>query len=177
MIADLRRELLGYLRRKFYTRQNILDMVDDIVNQAFLDVAKSPEFSEDKYNFGYMSMACLRVAYRVFHRNDRDLGRLTSIETTALIDENHFVREIEQAEDCAYILESLRALRQIEQIIVKERYYGSFSFREISERNGIKLNTVLSHHRRALEKLRPLLAGYFDYPTHYYGKEYKEGSS
>ena len=168
-IDELRQELLSYIKRKFYTRQNILEMADDIVNQAFLDVAKSLEFSDDKYNFGYMSVACLRVAYRVFHRNDRDIARHVNLDATApLIDEEHFVQEIEQEEDCTYIFESLLVLRQIEQTIIKERYYGNFSFREISERSGIKLNTVLSHHRRALEKLRPVLTKYFDMPEPWY---------
>jgi len=79
--------------------------------------------------------------------------------------------KIEKAEDTVVILQSLQTLKQIEQIIISERYYGEFSFREISERHGINLNTVLSHHRRALEKLRPTLAKYFTFsePRYHYG--------
>jgi len=171
---DLRAELVSYIKRKFYTRQNIPDMADDIVNRAFLDVAKSAEHHESKYNFGYMRTACLRTAYKVFHKNDKDTAHMASMEQTApMVDEYSFVEEIEQAEDAAFILQSLQTLKDIERIIVKERYYGSFTFKEISESHGINLNTVLSHHRRALEKLRPAFAKHFDYqpPSNYYKEE------
>ncbi len=163
-MESLRKNLVSYVKKKFYTRRNITDRADDIVNQAFLDVMKSPSFSMEQYNFGYMSVACIRTAYKVFHRNDRDEDILLNFEMTEpLIDEESFVEEIERAEDTALILQSLQILKQVEQIIIRERYYGNFSFREISERHGINLNTVLSHHRRALEKLRPILSLYFQY--------------
>jgi len=171
-LESLRAELVSYIRKKFYTRHNITDAADEIVNQAFLDVMKSPGFNTDQYNFGYMSVACIRAAYKVFHRNDIDSGITVSFDLTApLIDEDSFAREIENAEDTALILQSLQTLKQIEQIVIRERYYGEFTFREISERHGINLNTILSHHRRALEKLRPTLAKYFNYriPKYYYG--------
>ena len=143
---------------------NIVDMADEIVNQTFLDVMKSPGYCDGQLNFGYLSLACIRTAYKLYHRNDRDNGITADYELTApLIDEDSFVEEIEKAEDTAFILESLQTLKQVEQIVIRERYYGEFSFREISERHGINLYTVLSHHRRALERLRPILASYFEY--------------
>ena len=138
-------------------------MADEIVNQAFLDVKKSPGFTPDHYNFGYMSVACIRVAYKVFHLNDQENNIFLSFDlTTPLIDEFNFVDEIEKADDTEFIIRSLLTLKQIEQIVIRERYYGEFSFREISERHGINLNTILSHHRRALEKLRPIISTYFN---------------
>jgi len=162
-VNNMRESLISYIRKKFYTRRNITDMADDIVNQAFLDVTKSPGFTDELYNFGYMSVACIRAAYKVFHKNDREIGVILSFDLTApLIDEDSFVDEIEKAEDTAVIFKSLQILKQIEQIIINERYYENFSFKEISERHNINLNTVLSHHRRALEKLRPVLSLYFN---------------
>ena len=171
-LESLRDELLSYIKRKFGSRHNIIAMADEIVNQAFLDVARGSGFTTDKYNFGYLSVACIRAAYKVFHRNDKDSNITVSFDLTApVIDEDSFVDEIEKAEDTAVILQSLQTLKQVEQIIIRERYYSDFSFREISERYGINLNTVLSHHRRALEKLRPALAKYFPYrvPIYHYG--------
>jgi RNA polymerase sigma factor (sigma-70 family) len=111
-----------------------------------------------------MSRACVRAAYKIFHQNDRDAGITVSFDSDSpLISENDFTDEITGAEDTAAILRSLQTLKQIEQIIINERYYGTFTFREISERCGINLNTVLSHHRRALEKLRPALSLYYQY--------------
>ena len=176
-VENLRNSLIAYIKKKFYTRRNITDMADEIVNQTFLDVTKSPGFDEGLYNFGYMSAACIRTAYKVFHRNDRDVGVLAGFELTVpLIDEDNFVDEILKAEDTAVIFESLQILKKIERIIINERYYGNFSFKEISERHKINLNTVLSHHRRALEKLRPVLSKYFDYKVsdYHYGKKYNK---
>lgn len=165
-IETLRENLILYIRKKFYTRRNITDAADEIVNQTFLDVMKSSSFDISQYNFGYMSLACIRTAYKVFHRDDRDNGAAVNFElfsmSTPLIDEDSFVDEIEKADDTKFIVESLQTLKQIEQIIISERYYGEFSFCEISEHHGINLNTVLSHHRRALEKLRPVLSKYFN---------------
>jgi RNA polymerase sigma factor (sigma-70 family) len=163
-IESLRIRLISYVKKKFYSKSNITGMADEIVNQAFLDVMKSPDFDTGYYNFGYMSLACIRVAYKVFHKNDCDNNNIARFgNTMPLIDEDNFVDEIEKTEDTAAIFNSLQTLKKIEQTIINDRYYGDFSFREISERHGINLNTVLSHHRRALEKLRPILSLYFDY--------------
>ncbi|MCL2856092.1 MAG: RNA polymerase sigma factor [Defluviitaleaceae bacterium] len=160
----LRDELIAYIRKKFYTRPNILQMVDDIVNQAFLDVGRAAGFVPEHYNFGYMSTACIRAAYKAFHKGDREGAQMVGYEQTEpLVDERCFVAEIEQAEDTAFIIQSLCVLKDIERVIVEERYYGDFTFKEIAERTGIKLNTVLSHHRRALERMRPVFTKYFDY--------------
>jgi len=156
-LTELRARLVAYMRKKFYTRRNAAEFADEIVNQAFLDVAAAGG-DEGRYNFGYMATACLRRAYKVFHRNDVWDGRTAAYdEAVSLIDEAHFVQEIEQAEDTAAIVASLDVLKEVERVIVRERYFGDFTFREIGERHDIKLNTVLTHHRRALNKLRPIL--------------------
>jgi len=178
-IDSLRQNLVSYLKRKFYSRSNILDMADEIVNQTFLEVSKSASFNKDQYNFGYMSVACIRKAYKVFHKNDKDKNILVNFDLTApLIDEDSFVEEIENSDDTEFIFQSLQTLKKIERAIINERYYEDFSFREISEKHGININTVLSHHRRALEKLRPVLFKYFNYnnSVYHYGKS-KPGES
>jgi len=160
----LRENLIQYVKKKFVTRYNIIEVADDIVHNTFINVRKSSNFTEEMFNYGYMSKAVLRTAYKVFHKNDKENIILTDFESAEpLISEDIFVREIEAAEDTAVIFASLQVLKQVECIIITERYYNDFSFREISETHGIKLNTVLSHHRRALEKLRPHLAKHFNY--------------
>ena len=162
-VENLRDKLVKYVRRKFFTRRNIYDTADDVVNQTFLEVMKSPGYDAARLNFGYMSLACIRTAYKVFHKSDAIDTVLNLEMAMPLIERDDFVDEIASASDTDAILESLQVLKSIEQIIVKERYYGDFTFREISERHGINLNTVLTHHRRALEKLRPVLSLYFEY--------------
>lgn len=163
-LDSLRENLIQYVKKKFATRSNVVEMADDIVHKAFVDVKKSRNFTEEMYNFGYMSKAVLRTAYRVFHKHDQENHLLMDFESAEpLISEDNFVREVEAAEDTTAIFASLEILKQIERVIITERYYHDFSFREISETHRIKLNTVLSHHRRALEKLRPHLAKHFNY--------------
>ena len=60
------------------------------------------------------------------------------------------------------IKDALAKLKAVEQKILDMKYYKSYTFREICEETGIKLNTVLSHHRRALNKLRPHFSNIFD---------------
>jgi DNA-directed RNA polymerase specialized sigma24 family protein len=85
-----------------------------------------------------------------------------------LIDEIDVINEILQTETTDAVLESLKVLRDIEQIVITQRYYGDFSFAKIAEINGLKLNTVLSHHRRALGKLRPKLTNILGYGKEQY---------
>jgi len=161
-MEELRGKLVMYMKRKFYSRRNAAAFADEIVNQAFLDVAGSARFSAEMYNFGYMSVVCLRRAYKVFHRNDREDDAVVCLsEAVPLIDEENFVDEIVRAEDTDAVVRSLQTLKQVEQLIINERYYGDFTFREISQRHGVNLNTVLTHHRRALTKLRPMLSNYY----------------
>lgn len=155
-LAELRAQLMAFMCRKFRTRPGVWDFANEIVNQSFLDVAGSADFKNEMYNFGYMAAACVRRAYKVFHKHDRESARCLT-DAVPLIAEGDFVEEILHAENTAEIIASLQVLKEIERIIVHERYWGDFTFREISERHGIKLNTVLTHHRRALARLRPVL--------------------
>ncbi len=157
----LRTELLKFIKRKFYSRPIISDCAEDIVNQAFLVVLQSPRYDEANINFGYMSVACLRIAYRLFSKEDSD--NCVPLESCSeLVSEDNFVEDIMHSEDTEAVLKSLETLKDIERIVVCERYFDGFSFKEISKHHNINLNTILSHHRRALEKLRPRLSKYFE---------------
>ncbi len=113
-------------------------------------------------NFGYLSVACLRIAYRMFRSKDFNLNAPMGLDDYSnVISERDFVEELIAAEDTSVILSSMIVLRQIERIVVTERYFGNLRFSEIAKRHNIKLNTVLSHHRRALDKLRGYLEKYF----------------
>lgn len=160
-VEQLRAELVKFIKRKFYSRPNIADLADDIVNQAFLSLLQSHCYDEKNRNFGYLSVICIRIAYKLFQKSN--LMEHTGIVSNELVCEDDFVADILHNEDTKLILNSLDTLRAIEKIVISERYYKGFSFREISERHDINLNTILSHHRRALEKLRPKLSKYFEH--------------
>jgi len=145
-------------------------LAEDIVHDAYVALRSSKAFRPEKENYGYLSVVCIRLAYRKFMTQAADIQQLSiDTEGTSLINQGDIVNEIIQAEDTHAVLESLKVLRDIERIVVTQRYYGDFSFTKIAEINGLKLNTVLSHHRRALGKLRPRLTNILGYgKEHYY---------
>lgn len=164
MDEELRKSLVRLIRYKFATYPNVAILADDIVQDAYLCLRLGKTYSPDKENYGYLSVVCIRLAYREFMSQTADFANVfLDEEGTSLIAESDILEEIIQAEDAAEVLESLKILRDIERIMITQRYYGYFSFAEIAERNGIKLNTVLSHHRKALQKLRPQMTKLLGY--------------
>lgn len=163
MDSGLRDELVRYVARKFTSWPNIAHLADDIVNEGYERLLRSPSYADDKMNFGYLSVTCIRIAYRMFMDEDRRQSQLTfsSVEST-LAYNDEFVDEIIRADDATAILDSLCILREVERIVLKQRYYMDFSFQRIADENNLKINTVLSHHRRALEKLQPYLGYIID---------------
>lgn len=164
MDEELRNSLLHLIRYKFSTYPNVTILADEVVQEAYLRLRSGKTYSPDKENYGYLSVVCIRLAYRKFMAQGTDFKQVyLDAEGTSLIDESDIVDELIQSEDATAVLESLKTLRDVERIVITQRYYGNFSFAEIAKRNGLKLNTVLSHHRRALEKLRPQLSKLLGY--------------
>lgn len=164
MDEALRNTLCKLIRSKFAGYPNVALLADDIVQDAYLSLRTSRKYSPDKENYGYLSVTCIRLAYRKFIAQAADFSRVyLDAEGTSLLAETDIVDEILQAENVNAVLESLKTLREIERIVITQRYYGDFSFAEIAKQNGLKINTVLSHHRRALGKLRPQLTKLLGY--------------
>lgn len=162
--SELRDELLRFIKAKFWSRTGIVDCAEDIVNEAFLALLENKNYSANKENFGYLSIVCIRIAFKYFKKLDNSEKYKISLDTCLdFISEADFVEDIMQSDDASAVLKSLDILKEIERIIVSQRYYGNYTFSEIAEKNGIKLNTVLSHHRRALQKLRPAFTRFFDF--------------
>ena len=159
MEGELRNSLMKLIRYKFAKYSNVASLAEDIVHDAYLDLRAGKHYARDKENYGYLSVVCVRMAYRKFMSQEEGFKQLyIDVEGTSLIDETDIVDELLQTEDANAVLESLKVLRDIERVVITQRYYGDFTFAEIAKRNGLKLNTVLSHHRRALGKLRSKLA-------------------
>lgn len=155
---ELRDALLRLIRYKFAGYPNVALLAEDIVHDAYVKLCTGKQYIPEKENYGYLSVVCIRLAYRSFMAQAAEFHQV-SLDTggTSLIDEADIVNELLRTEETKAVLESLKTLREIERIVITQRYYGDFSFREIANQNGIKLNTILSHHRRALAKLRPQL--------------------
>ena len=153
-MEELRNELVRYIKRKFSNLHNIANIAEDIVHDGFL-LANN----EDKINFGYLSTVCIRLAYREYKRQKRQEVDYVDL----LIGEDDVIEQIIEREKASDVLASLDTLREIEKTILTLRYYEDCSFAQISIKTGIKLNTVLTTHYRALEKLRPRLSKLIDF--------------
>jgi len=165
----LRNSLVKLIQFKFASYPNVAILADDIVHDAFIALRSSKVFQPEKENYGYLSVACIRIAYRKFMTQAAESQQLSiDMEGTSLIDEADIVSEIIGSEESNAILESLKTLRDVERIVITQRYYGDFSFSKIAEINRLNLNTVLSHHRRALGKLRPRLTNLLGYGKEQY---------
>lgn len=151
---ELRHELICFIRRKFSNINDIFNLAEDIVHDAFLLIK-----DEKNYNFGYLSTTCVRLAYREYKRQKQQECGYIDI----LISEDDVVRQVMEYESASEVMASLDTLREIERTILSLRYYEDFSFAEISRKTGVKLNTVLTTHYRALEKLRPRLSKFIEY--------------
>lgn len=148
-------DLIKYIKIKFSSRKDIVSCAEDIVNDAFIQLLQSSTYTNEKENFGYLSKVSLRVAFGYLSRVNTDIKMITPLsKCLGFISEDDFVDEMLKTEDTKEILESLEVLKQIERIIITQRYFGDLRFNEIAKKNNLNLNTVKSHHRRALEKLR-----------------------
>ena len=167
-MEELRRELVHYIRRKFNNINNITDLAEDIVHDAFL-MAKD----ETKYNFGYLGAVCVRLAYREYKKQKQQETDYIDL----LVSEDDVVQQVMERERADEVLASIDTLREIERKILVLRYYDDCSFAEISRKTGVKLNTVLTTHYRALEKLRPRLSKLIKYDDHPRETSYLKGEN
>ena len=169
MDEELRNSLIKLVRNKFANHPNVILLADDIVHDAFIKLNSSKSYHPDKENYGYLSVVCIRLAYRMFISQASEHQQISlDAEGTSLLDESDIVEELIKTEDANAVLDSLKTLRDIERIVITQRYYGNLSFIQIAKDNGLNINTVLSHHRRALGKLRPQLTKLLGY-----GKDYE----
>ena len=162
-LDELRSELVRFIARKFSNLNNIADLAEDIVHDAFLLVK-----DESQYNFGYLSMVCIRLAYREYKRQKKQETDFIDL----LVSEDDVIEQVIERDEASAVLASLDTLRAIEKTILTMRYYDDCSFVEISKNINVKLNTVLTIHYRALEKLRPRLSKLLAYESYPVEKNY-----
>jgi len=152
-MRKLRADLIRFIRVRFYNLQEIEQEAEDIVNQAFLK-ACIKDFSD--LNFNYLAAIAVNEAIDRYKRQ-RSQIRLESLENTLHDEDNHFSRsEIE--EDYQALALAREKLKATENKVIHLYYHEELNFVEISNRTGINLNTIISHHRRALSKLKAHLS-------------------
>lgn len=160
--AGLRDELLRFLRVRFANLPCIEVACEDIADEAFAAVLAGPRGTELAGSFAYMSAVAANLARRAWRRWRIEAGHLAGeVDPDGLWASAGEESPIFREEALAVIAASLEALREIERTVLRHRYWDDLAFAEIAQRTGLGLNTVLSLHRRALAKLRPLVSGYF----------------
>ena len=158
--GELYDELVNYVRYKFSSRPNIANRSQDIVGDVLLDFYTKHGTDSPKENFGYLSVACIRQAYKCFKVLDKKTD-ISLDDCLYFLSDDDVVEEIIQSDETNTIFDSLEVLKAIEKSIIIGRYYGDLKFSEIAENLGMNISTISSHHRRALEKLRRRLTRYF----------------
>jgi DNA-directed RNA polymerase specialized sigma24 family protein len=66
MDEELRTALLRLVRYKFTSYPNVATLADDIVNDAYVKLRTNKGYETEKENYGYLSVVCMRLAYRKF---------------------------------------------------------------------------------------------------------------
>ena len=154
-MKKLRADLIRFIRIKFYNLAEIEQEAEDIVNQTFLK-ACIKDFAD--LNFKYLAAIAVNEAIDRYKRQ-RCQTSIELLENILHDENNHFSRpEIE--EDYQALALAREKLKATENEVIHLYYYEELNFVEISNRTGINLNTIISHHKRALAKLKAHLSAY-----------------
>jgi len=95
MEEELQKALLRLVRYKFAGYPNVALMADDILHTAYMNLKSSKKYSPDKENYGYLSVACIRTAYRYFMAQASEFQNFSiDAEGTSLIDETDIVNGV-----------------------------------------------------------------------------------
>lgn len=129
-------------------RVNDSEEIKDLVDETFLQFYEHRErFDPDKGSLGaYLSVITDRLAVKSYH----ELSRLRMVPDEEQEESRDF------AEDSATRVDLAAALEQLDPIdaqIVRQKYYGGMSFKEIAAALGIPYETVKKRHQRSLKKL------------------------
>lgn len=122
-------------------RVNDSEEIKDLVDETFLQFYEHRErFDPDKGSLGaYLSVITDRLAVKSYH----ELSRLRMAPDEEQEESRDF------AEDSATRVDLAAALEQLDPIdaqIVRQKYYGGMSFKEIAAALGIPYETVKKRH-------------------------------
>jgi len=76
MDEELRNSLIQLVRFKFSKYPNVSLLADDIIHNAYVRLRSSKSYSPDKENYAYLSIVCIRLAYRMFLAQANDFSHV-----------------------------------------------------------------------------------------------------
>ena len=137
------------------------EAVRDLFQETFLRVLRGLPNYEERGRFGsWLFGIAHRVAVDAGRRNRAWRGRVVRNEQAmdAATDSRNLPdAALERAELAERVKSALSALPEKQRRVFLLRQHGEMRFKEIAELMGEPLNTVLSHMRYAVNKLRRIL--------------------
>lgn len=131
--------------------------VDDLLNQTFLNFFSTLRSTLNSLNnpFSYILKIARNLVIDYYRRKSKEKFSI-NLEKTNLaklqdLKQNEIDKEIE-FED--YLEKLLESLSEEEKLILRMKIIEGLSFREISEKLNLKLNTTLSKFNRLLKKIQ-----------------------
>lgn len=157
-------KLKNHLKSKFSNIEDICSLVEDLIHDTIIiylrrkkELEKSNKTIRNKYS--YLLAIADNLAIKLYNYESKNLKDETFLNNIRI--ENNTIEN-----DFFFLYEKgQKLLNEMESLVLDYYYFKEYSFKEISELCGIKQNTLLSHHRRALQKLRPLYTFAYDHGT------------
>ena len=160
LIARHKQRIYSFIYSKVYDR----DVSEDVFQDTFIKVIKT--LKKGKYNEeGKFLPWVMRIAHNLvidhFRRNNRmpkfdnagEFSIFSVLSDSSLNVEKQMVRD-QVNMDVKRIIEELP---EDQKEVLKMRIYQEMSFKEISERTGVSINTALGRMRYALINLRKVI--------------------
>jgi len=160
LIKRHKQRIYSFIYSKVYDR----DISEDIFQDTFIKVIKT--LKKGKYNEeGKFLPWTMRIAHNLvidhFRRNNRmpkfdnagEFSIFSVLSDNSLNAEKQMVRD-QVNRDVKRIIEELP---EDQKEVLKMRIYQEMSFKEISERTGVSINTALGRMRYALINLRKVI--------------------
>ena len=149
MVAELRRFVWGVVRDS--------TLVDDVIQATYLKAMERGASAHSDTAKGWL----FRVAYRealVVKRRDASRQRITQrLATLPPRDIPRPDSAMIQSETVRSVRAAIETLSEPQKRVVLARMHGDQTFAEIASEAGLPLGTVLTHMRRALEKMRRVM--------------------
>ena len=161
LISRHKQKIFGFVYSKVFNKQ----LAEDIFQETFVKVIrtlKKGNYRED----GKFLPWVLRIAHNLAIDHFRKVKRIPKFERTDAFDifavlgddSSNIETELIQTELYQQLTEIIKELPQEQKEVLVFRIYNELSFKEISEKTGASINTVLGRMRYALINLRKLVA-------------------
>ena len=150
----------GLVRGYLMSMVRRADVADDLSQEAFLRAWKGLDLYAEQ---GEAKAYLMKIAYRVVCNAKRRRSMEVNVddETWTAVEpvdaKADPARNVHQTELNATLSAVLDQLSEAEKKVLTLRYFGEMKFNEIADLIEMPLNTVLSHARRGLARMREIM--------------------